>query len=129
MDRTRSRFSGPGAASHWLQDWLVLMDSSDERVCDLEIFDSLVHRKDKMLYKIVKLLSFSMSDMFCIFQKLWNSFDLNESGHVSLSETQRVSSEFRLQTSDFTAQIQIQSPEKSESRSPELTGPCIKEGT
>jgi hypothetical protein len=55
-----------------------------------------------------------MSDMFCIFQKLWNSFDLNESGHVSLSETQRVSSELRIQTSDFTAQIQIQSPEKSE---------------
>jgi hypothetical protein len=47
------------------------------------------------------LLFFTISDMFCIFQKLWNSFDLNESGHVSLSETQRVSSEFRIQTSEY----------------------------
>jgi hypothetical protein len=57
-----------------------------------------------------------MSDTFCIFQKLWNSFDPNESGHVSLSETQRVSSEFRIQTSDFTAQMQIQIADNPESR-------------
>jgi hypothetical protein len=72
---------------------------------DLQVLNSLIHRKDQMLYKIVKLLSFYMSDLiFSAFsQKLWNSFDLNESGHVSLSETQRVSSEFRIQ-------IQISQP-------------------
>ncbi len=65
-----------------------LLDSSDERVGDLQILNSLIHRKDQMLYKNCYIS--------LIFQKLWNSFDLNESGHVSLSETQRVSSELNV---------------------------------
>jgi hypothetical protein len=35
-----------------------LLDSSDERVGDLEILNSLIYRKDQMLYKINKFLSF-----------------------------------------------------------------------
>jgi hypothetical protein len=60
-----------------------------------------------------------MSDMFCIFQKLWNSFDLNESGHVSLSETQRVSSEFRIQTSELRFHSPDSDPESRKVRIPE----------
>jgi hypothetical protein len=67
---------------------------------------------------------FTMSDMFCIFQKLWNSFDLNESGHVSLSETQRVSSELRTQILQprFTSRV----PKAQNPGAHEFTRPSTK---
>jgi hypothetical protein len=49
IDRTSICYSGSGAASHWLQDFLL--DCSDERVGDLEILNSLITEKIKYCKK------------------------------------------------------------------------------